>query len=144
MRLLVAADGSPHAKRAVEFAARFARELREAEVILVNVGHIPVLTFAAPNAMAYVDLTRFEEALEQTGQQILDDALKMFAGLNVSVSRLYRGGDPLREIIQAARDAAADVIILGARGLGQIGGLILGSVSERVLHAAHSPVLIVR
>ena len=71
MRLLVAADGLPRAKRAVEFAARFAGELREAEIILVNVGHIPVLTFAAPNAMAYVDLTRLEEALEQTGQQIL-------------------------------------------------------------------------
>ena len=38
----------------------------------------------------------------------------------------------------------ADLIIMGSRGLGQVGGLILGSVSERVLHGAYGPVLIVR
>ncbi len=41
MRLLVATDGSPHATRAIELAARLARELREAEIILVTVGHLP-------------------------------------------------------------------------------------------------------
>ncbi len=144
MRLLVASDGSQHAKRALEVAARLARELRQAEVVLVNVGHVPTLALAGPDTMPYVDLVRLEEALKQAGQQILEEAMKVFAGLNVPVTRLYRSGDPSREIIQAAGESKADLIILGARGLGQIGGLILGSVSERVLHAAHSPVLIVR
>ncbi len=48
------------------------------------------------------------------------------------------------EIIRAACESKADVIIVGARGLGQIGGLLLSSVSERVLHGAHIPVLVVR
>ena len=47
-------------------------------------------------------------------------------------------------ILEKARDYKADLIVMGSRGLGQIGGLILGSVSERVLHRAHVPVLIVR
>jgi len=47
-------------------------------------------------------------------------------------------------ILDKAREYKADLIVMGSRGLGQIGGLILGSVSERVLHGARVPVLIVR
>ncbi len=41
VRMLVATDGSAHALRAAGVAARLARELREATVALINVGHIP-------------------------------------------------------------------------------------------------------
>ena len=40
MRILVAADGSSHANRALDFAARLAKELKGVEVTLINVGHI--------------------------------------------------------------------------------------------------------
>ena len=42
MRILVAADGSSHANRALDFAARLAKELKGVEVTLINVGHIPI------------------------------------------------------------------------------------------------------
>jgi len=94
--------------------------------------------------MGYVDLTPLEEALEQDGKKFLEEATKAFAGFKAPVSGLYRRGEPAHEIVRAAGESKADLIILGARGLGQIGGLILGSVSERVLHGAHCPVLVVR
>jgi nucleotide-binding universal stress UspA family protein len=143
MRMLVAADGSPHAIRAAELAARLARELREAEVILINVGHIPTIALGGPGN-ELVDFAALEEGLRQASETILNQTAKAFGGIDIPMTRTYRRGDPAGEIIKAAKEHKADLIIMGSRGLGQIGGLILGSVSERVLHGAHGPVLIVR
>ena len=143
MRILVATDGSPHAIGAAKFSARLVRELREAEVVLVNVGHIPAVALGGLGE-GYINLSALEEGMKQAGEAILDETAKAFAGIDARVSRVYRMGDPAGEIVKAARECNADLIIMGSRGFGQIGGLILGSVSERVLHAAHGPVLIVR
>ena len=53
-------------------------------------------------------------------------------------------GDPAREIVKAAQSRDVVLVILGARGLGTLGRLLLGSVSETVLHQASRPVIIVR
>jgi len=143
MRILVATDGSPHAIGAAKFSARLVRELREAEVVLVNVGHIPAVALGGLGE-GYINLSALEEGMKQAGEAILDETAKAFAGIDARVSRVCRMGDPAGEIVKAARERNADLIIMGCRGFGQIGGLILGSVSERVLHAAHGPVLIVR
>ncbi|HLW59847.1 MAG TPA: universal stress protein [bacterium] len=144
MRILVATDGSMHARRAVDFAVRLAQELREAHVTLVHVGHIPVMASAVLGDPVFVDYAGLEEALERAGQELLQEAAKPLVSANVPVERDYRSGDPSAEIIRLAGEKKADLIIMGARGLGQIGGLILGSVSERVLHGAHLPVMVVR
>jgi nucleotide-binding universal stress UspA family protein len=143
LRMLVATDGSAHATRAAELAARLAGELREAAVILVNVGHIPAVALGTPSA-GIVDLRLLEESLEQAGHAILNEAERIFDKTGVRVTRVFAQGDPSVEIIEKTREHKADLIVMGSRGLGQIGGLILGSVSERVLHGAHLPVLIVR
>lgn len=144
MRILVATDGSPHAKRAAELAARLARELRAPEVVLVNAGHIPAIALGGPGADMMVDYSVLEEGFEKAGQAILEQAEAVFHGVDAPVKKLYRRGEPSHEILAAAQETKADLIVMGSRGLGQIGGLILGSVSERVLHGAHIPVLIVR
>jgi nucleotide-binding universal stress UspA family protein len=143
IRILVATDGSAHAMSAARLAARLVRELREAEVVLVNVGHIPALALGGPGT-ELVDFAALEEGMQRAGQAILKETAEVFSRINVPVNRVYRGGDPAGEIIKAAKEHHADLIVMGSRGLGQIGGLILGSVSERVLHGAEAPVLIVR
>lgn len=143
MRILIATDGSVHANRAVDFAARLARELREVHVTLLHVGQIPLMASAAFGTV-YLDVAGLEGALERAGQQILQEAAVRLTSANVPVDREYRSGDASAVIIRLAGEKKADLIIIGARGLGQIGGLILGSVSERVLHRAHLPVLVVR
>jgi nucleotide-binding universal stress UspA family protein len=134
MHMLVATDGSSHATRAAEVAARLVRELCEAEVILVNVGHIPAIAFG-DLAQGVVGLTVLEESLEQAGKGILNEAERIFHGTGVRISRAFAQGEPSVAILEMAREYKADLIVMGSRGLGQIGSLILGSVSERVLHA---------
>jgi universal stress protein family protein len=65
-------------------------------------------------------------------------------GRDARIMRALAKGEPSAAILEKAREYKAGLIVMGSRGLGQIGGLILGSVSERVLHGAHVPVLIVR
>ena len=143
MRILVAADGSPHANRALDFAARLARELREVEVTLINVGHIPIAESPPIGMPVYEDFGAAEQALERAGRQILENAAKPFVGNDMRVTPIYRSGDPAAEITRAAREGRIDLVIVGARGLSQFSGLILGSVSEKVLHAAPCPALVV-
>ena len=143
VRMLVATDGSPHAGRAAGMAARLARELREAEVILINVGHIPAIAFG-DLAQAGAGLTVLEESLEHAGKAILNEAERTFDTTGIRITRAFAMGEPTVAILEKAREYKADLIVMGSRGLGQIGGLILGSVSERVLHGARVPVLIVR
>jgi nucleotide-binding universal stress UspA family protein len=145
MRILVATDGSQHAMRAAAMALRLVRELKQADVVVINVGHIPEIALAASGVPGEaVDLGGLIESLDQAGQRILDQTAEMFTGGDIEVRRDYRTGAPAAEIVGAAREHKADLIVMGSRGLGQIGGLVLGSVSERVLHLAHGPVLIVR
>jgi len=140
MRLLVATDGSVHALRAAALAARLAEELREpADLILVHVAHIPAIAYGAP-----MEFGPLEEGLKDAGDAIMAQTAQRFGGLDVTVTPLHRRGDPAGEIMKAAEEASADVIVMGSRGLGHLGGLLLGSVSERVLHGARVPVLIVR
>jgi nucleotide-binding universal stress UspA family protein len=139
VRLLVATDGSAHAQCAVALAAHLAGEMRDPEVVVVHVVHIPALAYGA--AAEYGAL---EESLEDAGRRYLGHAVEQFAALTVRVTALSRNGDPADEIIRAARDTNAELIVLGCRGRGRVEGLVLGSVSEHVLHGASIPVLIVR
>ncbi|HXX38681.1 MAG TPA: universal stress protein [bacterium] len=144
MRILLATDGSPHALRAAAFTARLTREALEVELTVVNVGHVPSVAFGGPGAGAMVDFGMLEEGLERAGREILNATVHELAGVDAPIVKEYRRGDPTTQILEAAKAKQADLIVIGCRGLSQLGSLLLGSVSERVLHGAHTPVLIVR
>ncbi len=55
-----------------------------------------------------------------------------------------RIGDPVAEIVGLAEDVGADLVIVGSHGRSRVGRLLLGSVSQGVLHGAHCPVLVAR
>jgi nucleotide-binding universal stress UspA family protein len=52
-------------------------------------------------------------------------------------------GDPAREILRAAHEGDHDVIVMGSRGRGRVTAALLGSVSQRVLHDADVPVIVI-
>ena len=139
MRFLVATDGSAHADRAVALAARWAGATRDADVCVVHAVHVPALAYGAAS-----ELAALEDSLDEAGRATLARAAASFEAAQVHVTTRLLRGDPAAEIAAAANEANADVIVLGCRGRGQLHGLLLGSVSERVLHTASRPVLIVR
>ncbi|HXX39505.1 MAG TPA: universal stress protein [bacterium] len=144
MRILLATDGSPHALRAATFLERLARQAGEVELIVVNVGYIPAAAYSGLGAAVAVDLAGLEDDLELAGQKILETTVRELGAIDARVTKEYRCGDPASEILSVAAAKNVDLIVMGCRGLTPLAGLILGSVSERVLHRAHVPVLIVR
>jgi nucleotide-binding universal stress UspA family protein len=75
---------------------------------------------------------------------MLTDAAAVLADGRRPVERLVSEGDPAREIVRTAQSRGVDLVVLGARGLRTLGRLLLGSVSETVLHHVARPMVIVR
>jgi nucleotide-binding universal stress UspA family protein len=62
---------------------------------------------------------------------------------DLAVSSVLREGDPALEIVNAAKEGGFDAIVLGHRGMGKMKELFMGSISEKVVHLASCPVIIV-
>jgi nucleotide-binding universal stress UspA family protein len=144
-QVVVATDVSERAERAVRFTAR----LPLPEGVQITVAHVvrpfmplpdPLAGGSAELQTALADLHRQQEAL---GAELLTRAQACLAGLGRPVRTELRTGDPATEIITLAEELRADLIIAGARGVSMIEGLLMGSVSDRLLKEASCSVLIV-
>lgn len=144
--VLVAVDGSDNSFRAVTFLRSLAlpRQTRMRLLGVVERLHYPT---TAPRA-ARGQLGEILRELEDERRGELDRALQRAADqLGDKIARVNRytpAGDPAEEIIVTARDFDTDLVVVGARGRGGIARALLGSVSEKVLHHARCPVLIVK
>ncbi len=129
-RILVAVDGSTASEKAIRFVEQDLLpqwQLRDTEIILVH-------------AMPLLKYPEVKEAGKRLFKRYADKLVK--AGF--TVTEAPRLGRPADEIITVAKQKQADLIVMGAKGLGAVGRFILGSVSTKV--AQHSPcsVLVVR
>jgi nucleotide-binding universal stress UspA family protein len=141
MKLLVAVDGSDPARRAVDAAAKLARATGGAEVLLLNVRDSPIYYGELPP----FDAESVERGQAAAQQALLDDALAHArrCGLE-NVRPLAAEGLAAQEISRLALEHGVDQIVMGTRGRNLLGGLLLGSVAQRVVHLAAMPVLLVK
>ncbi|MDP2660209.1 MAG: universal stress protein [Dehalococcoidia bacterium] len=141
-KILVATDGSDCACKAAEFAGLLSRKIGEAEITFLSVIDTGVIAQASvhPSAMS---LTLFEE-MEKAMSEALQDAQKRLEWTSKkTVARLERGV-PAMVICGLAEAEEFDLIVMGARGHGRVADILLGSVSDKVMHKARVPVLITR
>lgn len=128
--IVVGVDGSEGARGALQWALEEAR-FRDARLRAVF-------------AWSYLDQPpeRFDPDYgDDDARQRLDRALEAVAGDigDVDVERVVVCDLPARALLDAARDA--DLLVVGSRGLGGFKGLLLGSVTQQVVH--HAPCAIV-
>jgi len=145
-KVLVAMDGSEGSLDTL----RFLRSLEPGRKLdLLLLGVVEPLRFPStaprfirgPLKAALVDLQQERRAEIQNA---LGSAANEMKGKVGTISVSVRSGNPAEEIVRAAKDRGVDLIVVGARGLGGVKRLLLGSVSERVLRDARCPVLIVK
>jgi Universal stress protein UspA and related nucleotide-binding proteins len=138
--ILVAVDGSENSQRAYDFALDYAEKFGF-NLTVVNVSESSAAAAFAGDGMASVarDLHRFHEGILE---KAVDHAKSTHP--SVAISTVLREGDPATEIVSAATEGNFDVVIVGHRGLGKVKGLILGSISEKVIRSLCSTVILVR
>lgn len=133
--IIWASDGSEHAERALEYARGLA-EGGSARLIAVHVKEIAV--GRAGGYPVQVD----EEEVERKIQRQVNDLKD--AGIDANYKQCgASAGGAAHAIADAATEVGADLVVVGTRGQGPISGLLLGSVTHRLLHVAPCPVLAV-
>ncbi len=139
-RVLLAVDGSPSSLNAVKFAVRSLQaSAAEGEAHLLNVQ--PPLPASAAGFVA-ADVVRGYH--EEEGGRALDAAAALLEAAGCRFHRHIVIGNVAASIVDCAKRWDCDQIIMGTRGHGTIEGLILGSVSAKVLHLADIPVTLVK
>jgi nucleotide-binding universal stress UspA family protein len=140
-KILVGIDFSEHAGVALKYAAEFARTFN-AEVIACHVVEPPdMLSQLPPGGEFYFppNLTQTQQESSQTQCE------RLLAEAGVARGRVITpAGSPFLEIVRAAKEEDADLIVMGTHGRGAVAHILMGSVAERVVRKAPCPVLTVR
>ena len=135
--ILVPYDGSPHSQRALEVAIELARYEESTVRLLYAYERIP----------PYLGEPNFQEVVNRiviAGREMVESAADRVRSNDISVTADVLEGPAAEAILRAAEAEQFDLIVMGSRGLGQLQGLLLSSVSDRVLHYAKIPMLIAR
>jgi len=154
--ILVPLDGSEHSRRALEVAHRLA-SADEATLYLLNVPEWPPAKDLLGKAVGAREMGVTREKVEQTGRQLLEHAesaeesghgmieqTKDKLGIShLHTENIVRMGVPADVILEEAEHFGVDAIVMGSRGLSDLKGLLVGSVSHKVLHTAKCTVVTV-
>lgn len=135
-KILVATDGSENAGHALDYAAELAGLTGSEEVIVL---HICVGCTA--------DVDPDEKNLE-AANRIAADAVEKLAEAGVNAQPIVETDYPPESVGNAIIDRASaeevGLVVLGSRGLTEFKGMLLGSVSNKVVHGAACPVLVIK
>ena len=135
--IVLAYDGSEYSIRALTYAKTIAERF-EATLWLVHVfSHTSDL-------LGYEDFEKLTAKRKFAGQSVLDDARQKLNNTQLDIHEELLEGPEAESILSVAKNRQADLIVMGTRGFGSLKGLLLGSVSHKVLHYSSCPVMVVR
>jgi nucleotide-binding universal stress UspA family protein len=141
--VLVAVDGSERAANAVKtFANLLKTTAAQKEITLISiVSIVGIWKFISPVEF----VASIEDNLYMVAETILADADKLLSEYGLTPNDLLiRSGDAPNEIIKAAKDIKADLIVVGAKGRSAVEQFLLGSVSNKLTMHAPCSVLVVK
>ena len=136
-KILIAVDGSPHSRRAVEQALRLQGS---PEVHLLNV-QIPIESGHARMFVGHEDL---QDYYREEGLAALKEARAIMDAAGVPYTHHIAVGHVAQTIAAYAKEKGFDQIVLGSHGRGALTHLLLGSVASDVLRIAEVPVTLVK
>lgn len=147
-KILVPVDGSEHAAKAVELACDIAR-MYDGDLHLLHVmarigtSHVPEALREYDN-LEHVQMNE-HDLLASVASRIVTEAKSRARENGVdNANTVIEHGDPAREIIEYAEQHNIDLIVIGSRGLGDLKGMLLGSVSHKVAHLAECSCITVK
>ena len=132
--IVLAVDGSESSDRAVDYARQLAKN-GPGRIVAVHVKEVMAGRAAAP---VQVDEDEILERIRAQVKELKDDGIDA----SLEVTSTMTGG-PAHVIADTAEKQSADVIVTGTRGHTALAGVLLGSVTQRLLHLAGCPILVV-
>ncbi|HEX9095126.1 MAG TPA: universal stress protein [Candidatus Dormibacteraeota bacterium] len=134
-RILIAVDGSPYSEPAVASTIELARKFQSQVFVL----HVREHEYGRAGA--------FPLETPQDAVELVAATVKTLRAAGITVvgeTRGIRAGHVAKEVVDTARAQRSELIVMGSRGLSDMAGLFVGSVTHKVLQLAHIPVLVVR
>jgi nucleotide-binding universal stress UspA family protein len=132
--IVLAVDGSESSDRAVEHATMLARDQGSA----VRVVHVIEIAMGRGGGPVHLDEAALKATFEQQTRELVEAGVDAELELHSAIA-----GGPAHVIAEVARRSNADLIITGSRGHTAVAGILLGSVTHRLLHVTHCPLLVI-
>ncbi len=145
-KVLLATDGSQSSFKAVDKTIQLVKNMKAEVTVLTVVHDAPFYQFYDGLSAEHLVAVQksIEEGAEKRAREILNKTANRFRENGLEVNTILKKGHPAEVICQVAEEGRFDFVVMGSRGLGGIKELLLGSVSNRVVHCAKCSVLIVR
>ena len=140
MKILLPVDGSADALHAVTVALQWVQQGLRAEFVLVNVQD-PASLY---EMVVTHDVERLAQLRAEAGADLLRPAEALLQAAGQSFESEVAGGSPAALLPELAENYRCELVLMGARGVGDPGATGLGSVAESMLQYASMPVTVVR
>ena len=140
MKILLAVDGSSYTKKMLAYVTTHLEMFSGDNefTALTEQGALP------PRARAAVGKEVVDQYYAEESAKVLDPVVKFLGRHDLKVKSLSKVGNAGETIAKTAESGKFDMIIMGSRGHGALGSLVMGSVATRVLANCQTPVLLVR
>jgi nucleotide-binding universal stress UspA family protein len=152
-KILVPLDGSEHSLKALEIAAQLAEKF-SGKITLIHVYSVSMQPVMMPEPstsgslgmpiLTNAEISRMIEATQKFGNRILDDGEQKVKTEKVQMKKLLIEGHAVQEIVRLANEDRYDLIVIGARGISHVREILLGSVTDGVIHHVRCPVLVIK
>jgi len=141
LKVLLPVDGSKSATRATKKLIKTLGWYKEQPRVDLLAVHLPVPRL--PNMSLVVSKEMLDRYYAEECKEMLAPSRKALdaAGVNYTVHTLV--GSIAESIIAHAKRSGSDMIYMGTRGMTALSNMVLGSVTTRVLHLAHIPVVLI-
>lgn len=136
-KILVPIDDSDHSKRAFGYAMGLAQTQNSHVALLHCHSRIPMLIGGEARE-------QLVHAYVRESEKLLAPYVKKLREIGVEPALIIKEGRAGDVIVKEADSGGYDLVVMGSRGLSDLGGMIMGSAAHRVLSASHCPVLIIR
>jgi len=152
-KILVPLDGSEHSLKALTIAIEIAKKFG-GKISLIHIYSVAVSPVMVPEpstltppmvpTMTPEEISKAVESTRKASMSILSEGEQKVKAERVQVETILREGHVVQEIIKTAKEDKFDLIVIGARGISKIRELLLGSVTDGVIHHASCPVLVIK
>lgn len=145
--ILICYDGSPNSRAAIEHAGELL-DCQPAIILTVWERFIEMLARTSTGlgaTLGSVDVDEIDKASQQSAEQLAAEGAELarHAGLNPQPRTRARVTTIAEAVLSEADETGASAIVMGSRGLGRLGSLLMGSVSHAVVQHAERPVIVV-